>query len=95
MKSLQDAVYNWLTIKVVADARPDDTAAVDTLQLFEDILREDFQVEDITIKKDDVMYYVTYYIDGEEKNTRFPIELIDIMHNQIQGNPERYKNYPV
>ncbi|MCH1623930.1 hypothetical protein [Fredinandcohnia quinoae] len=95
MKSLQDAIYNWLTIKVVADARPDDISAVDTLQLFEDILTKDFQVGDKTIQKDDEMYYVTYSIDGEEKKVRFPIELIDIMHNQIQGNPERYKNYPV
>lgn len=27
MKSLQDALYNWLTIRVVCDARPDDSAA--------------------------------------------------------------------
>ena len=30
MGSLQDAIYNWLTIKVVADARPNDLAAVET-----------------------------------------------------------------
>ncbi|KHF29873.1 hypothetical protein LR68_01352 [Anoxybacillus sp. BCO1] len=27
---LQDAVYNWLTITVVAHARPDDAAAQET-----------------------------------------------------------------
>ncbi|MGQ0440713.1 YlaI family protein [Bacillus sp. B-TM1] len=27
MRSVQDALYNWLTIKTVAEARPDDSAA--------------------------------------------------------------------
>ncbi|MFT4416068.1 hypothetical protein ACLM5H_19585 [Fredinandcohnia humi] len=94
MKSLQDALYNWLTIKVVAEARPDDTAAIDTMELFEDILINEFKVRDITITKDEVMYLITYSIEGEEKSAKFPVELIDIMHNQIQKNPERYKNYP-
>ena len=40
MKSLQDAIYNWLTIKIVSDARPDDTAALETTQMFEQILAE-------------------------------------------------------
>ena len=26
MRSVQDALYNWLTIKTVAEARPDDSA---------------------------------------------------------------------
>lgn len=93
MKSLQDAIYNWLTIKVVAEARPDDTAAKDTFDLFEDILVNEFKLKDIEIQKDDVMYLVKYTIDGELKSARFPIELIDIMHNQIQQHPERYQNY--
>ena len=25
MRSVQDALYNWLTIKTVAEARPDDS----------------------------------------------------------------------
>lgn len=93
MKSLQDAIYNWLTIKVVVDARPNDTAALDTVSLFEDILVNEFKVKDLVVHKDDVMYLVTYKIDGEEKNARFPVELIDVMHDQIQENPERYRNY--
>ncbi|MEH7238443.1 hypothetical protein [Bacillus sp. JJ1562] len=93
MKSLQDAIYNWLTIKVVAEARPDDKAAKETFDLFEDILVNEFKLRDIEIQKDDVMYLVKYKIDGEEKSTRFPIDLIDIMHDQIQEHPERYQNY--
>ncbi|MEH7388481.1 hypothetical protein V7147_24245 [Bacillus sp. JJ1521] len=93
MKSLQDAIYNWLTIKVVAEARPDDTAAKDTFDLFEDILVNEFKLKDIEIQKDDVMYLVTYTIDGGVKSVRFPTELIEIMHDQIQQHPERYQNY--
>ncbi len=93
MKSLQDAIYNWLTIKVVAEARPDDKAAKETFDLFEDILVNEFKLKDIEIEKDDVMYLVKYTIDGEAKSARFPIQLIDIMHDQIQQHPERYHNY--
>ena len=34
MNSVQDAVYNWLTIKVVCDERPEDLAAVETEKMF-------------------------------------------------------------
>jgi hypothetical protein len=94
MKSLQDALYNWLTIKIVANARPDDYAAIDTYELFDQILKEEHKVSDISIQKDDVMYYLTYSKDGEQHKARFPIELIDVMHDQIEQEPERYKNYP-
>ncbi|MEH7222412.1 hypothetical protein V7112_01265 [Bacillus sp. JJ1566] len=93
MKSLQDAIYNWLTIKVVAEARPDDTAAKETFDLFEDILVNEFKLKDIEIQKDDSFYFVKYTIDGEAKSTRFSTELIEIMHDQISQHPERYQNY--
>ncbi|RFB19204.1 hypothetical protein DZB84_02810 [Bacillus sp. HNG] len=93
MKSLQDAIYNWLTIKIVAEARPDDKAAKETFDLFEDILVNEFKLKDIQIQKDDVMYLVNYTIDGEAKSAWFPTELIEVMHNQISQHPERYQNY--
>lgn len=94
MKSLQDALYNWLTIKVVCDARPDDTAAIETRDLFENVLREDHGVSNIEVKKEDPMYFVSYDVNGENKKQRYPVELIDIMLSQINQNPERYENYP-
>ncbi|MFE8703691.1 hypothetical protein ACFYKX_24285 [Cytobacillus sp. FJAT-54145] len=94
MKSLQDALYNWLTIKIVSDARPDDTAAVETEQMFYEILTEEHALADIEITKDEIMYYVSYKIDGESKSSRFPQELIDVMLNQINNEPEKYHNYP-
>lgn len=53
MKSLQDALYNWLTIQVVADARPEDHAAQDTAQLFKNILKIDFQIEKVAFVKEE------------------------------------------
>ncbi|MFD2443373.1 hypothetical protein ACFSO7_05170 [Bacillus sp. CGMCC 1.16607] len=94
MKSLQDALYNWLTIKVVCDERPDDTAALETKELFDNILQKDHGVSDIVVTTDAVMYYVEYTHADEQKKARYPRELIEIMLDQINHAPEKYVNYP-
>ena len=94
MKSVQDTLYNWLTIKVVCDARPDDTAARDTLNLFEEMLT-DLNLSNIEVTTDAVMYYVSYQHGEEMKKTRFPRELIEVMLQQINQEPEKYENYPI
>ncbi|WP_026584264.1 hypothetical protein [Bacillus sp. J33] len=94
MKSLQDSLYNWLTIKIVSDNRPDDTAAAETEKMFFDILGDEHQVSDIEVENDEVMYYVHYTKEGERNKTRFPRELIEVMLDQIQTEPEKYVNYP-
>jgi hypothetical protein len=94
MKSVQDTLYNWLTIKVVCDARPDDTAARDTLNLFEEMLA-DLKLTNIKVTEDVVMYYVSYQQGEETKKTRFPRELIEVMLQQINQEPEKYENYPI
>ncbi|QIZ07313.1 hypothetical protein HFZ78_11815 [Priestia megaterium] len=94
MKSVQDTLYNWLTIKVVCDARPDDKAAQDTLNLFEEMIAE-LHLSNIEVTKDDVMYYVSYQQGEETKKTRYPQELIEVMLNQINQEPEKYENYPI
>ncbi|WP_417900676.1 hypothetical protein ABN702_10915 [Bacillus haimaensis] len=93
MRSLQDTLYNWLTIKVVAEARPDDKSAQDTMKLFESILIDDHKLTEIRVTKEDPMYYVSYIKDGEAQKNRFPIELIDVMLEQIKNEPEKYHNY--
>ncbi|MEH7747862.1 hypothetical protein V7659_23000 [Neobacillus drentensis] len=94
MKSVQDTLYNWLTIKVVCDSRPDDTAARDTLHLFEEMLA-DLNLSNIEVTTDVVMYYVSYQQGDETKKTRFPRELIEVMLQQINQEPEKYENYPI
>jgi hypothetical protein len=94
LKSLQDALYNWLTIKVVSDERPDDKAAIETKELFDDILQKDHGVSNIVVTKDDVMYYIEYTHQDENKKARYQRELIEIMLDQINLNPEKYENFP-
>ncbi|MCQ6275123.1 hypothetical protein JMM81_09130 [Bacillus sp. V3B] len=94
MKSVQDAIYNWLTIRVVCEERPGDLAAVETEEMFWTILEDEHGLSNVTIDKDEVMYYITYMKDGESSKARFPRELIDVMINQINEEPEKYKIYP-
>lgn len=94
MKSLQDAIYNWLTIKIVSDARPEDTAAKETTELFEQILAEEHNVDSKELKRDALMYYVTVVQKGNSKEYRFPRDLIEVMLDQISQEPDKYVNYP-
>ncbi|WP_147531846.1 hypothetical protein [Bacillus marasmi] len=95
MKSLQDAFYNWLSIKVVSDARPLDVSAVETTELFATILRDEHGVSNIAITKDDERwYFIDYVKDGEQQSMKFPIDLIDVMLKQIEAEPEKFKIFP-
>lgn len=94
MKSLQDAIYNWLTIRVVLDCRPNDLAAAETEKMFLDILKNDHSLENISVTNDLMMYYVNYEQNGEQKMHRFPRDMVEVMLKQINNAPERYENYP-
>jgi hypothetical protein len=95
MRSAQDALYNWLSIKIVCDARPDDTAARETLDLFEDIITNEHHLSSIEITTDESMYYVSYIQNSESKKTRFPRDLIEVMLRQINQEPDKYCNFPI
>jgi len=94
MKKVQDAIYNWLTIKAVIDERPDDQAAVETEELFKSILTEELGLSEIKVKKENGYYNISYVNEGKQHNTRFSQELIEVMINQINESPDRYQNYP-
>jgi hypothetical protein len=94
MNSLQDALYNWLTIKVVADVRKDDEAAQDTTAFFYELLTVDHQLKDIQVKKDEQMYRISYTIGEDRKTVKYPNELIDVMLNQMVAEPQKFINYP-
>jgi len=93
MRSLQDAIYNWLSIKVVSDHRPEDVAAKETTAMFFQILKEEFKVEDIHITSDEEKYVVDIQTSDEKKSYRYPRELIDSMIQQINREPDKFKNY--
>ena len=63
MRSLQDAMYNWLSIKVVCDARPDDTAAMETEKAFYHILEKEHQVSSVQVRREEELYFISYKIN--------------------------------
>ncbi|MBO8155386.1 MAG: hypothetical protein H0Z32_02900 [Bacillaceae bacterium] len=94
MRSLQDAVYNWLTIQLVADKRPEDRSARETAKLFREILSEDHQVTDIQIEVKEDRYFVTCEVmDHKARTFQFPKELIETIYNQIMKEPEKYPTF--
>ncbi|MFD0616345.1 hypothetical protein ACFQZR_02645 [Paenibacillus sp. GCM10027629] len=86
---LQDALFNWLQIRMVADARPDDRAAVDTVQFFATILQEDHGMTEFDIVTvDDTMVHIKYVIDGKAKKQMVPRENAEQLLHDINSNPK-------
>jgi hypothetical protein len=87
--TLHDALFNWLQIKLVAEGRPEDNAAKDTLHFFEQILREDHQLDSFSvISSDDTMYYIQYEKEGKSKKEMFDRQLADQLLADILSNPK-------
>lgn len=95
MRAIQDSLYNWLSIQVVSDARPEDSAAKNTAKMFKGMLETEHEITVTEVIKDETMYYIHYLQQGEEKKMRFPCELIEFMLHQINLEPEKYVNYPI
>lgn len=86
---LQDALFNWLQIQIVANARPDDRAALETCEFFADILTEDHGVSELNIDKtDDTMVHIRYVVDGQAKKQMFPREVAEQLLHDINSNPK-------
>jgi len=90
MNSVQDALYNWLTIKVIYDGRPSDEAAKETYEMFDTILKEDHKVSNIKIEIMEDFYLISFTHGEKDRTTRFPIEMIDCFLDQVKVNPEKY-----
>ncbi|WP_181348960.1 hypothetical protein [Thalassobacillus sp. CUG 92003] len=93
MGTLQDAIYNWLTIKIVSDHRPTDRSAADTASLFHQVLIEDHHVDELNVLHQPDYYEVTCVINGHHNSYRFPRETVELFVNQMKENPEHYPNY--
>lgn len=85
---LNEAIYNWLQIKVVAEARPEDRAAQDTYSFFSQILEEDHQVEILDVVLDDTMYVVTFNQDGKKNMLRFERSMVEYLLEAIRSEPK-------
>jgi hypothetical protein len=85
---LQDALFNWLQIQVVADARPDDRSAQDTAAFFHQILTEDHRIEQLVYRKEGEEYFLSYTLEGETKSQRYDAEAVESLLLAIESEPK-------
>ncbi|WJH33063.1 hypothetical protein MJA45_10860 [Paenibacillus aurantius] len=87
--NVQDALFNWLQIKLVQEARPDDGAAKETVDFFEQILREDHKMTVFeVVRTDDTMVHIQYETDGRKKLQMFDREAAERLLADIEANPK-------
>jgi len=87
--NLQDALYNWLQIRIVAEGRPDDNAAKDTLAFFAQILEEDHHLSDVLIAGlDESLITVQFMQEGQAVSRQFPREAAEQLLADIRSNPK-------
>jgi len=85
----EDALFNWLQIQIVAEARPDDHAAQETRDFFLQMLTEDHGVASVAIEtKDDTMIHVKYEREGRVKKQFYPRESGEQLLADISSNPK-------
>lgn len=86
--TLHDALYNWLQIKVVWEARPRDHSAEDTVKFFEHILSEDHGVKELSLSKEKDSYTVCYSHEGEDYTKSFDREQAEQLLISIESEPK-------
>lgn len=84
---LTDALFNWLQIRLVWDARPRDRSARDTVQFFERLLKKDHQVKELKLERGESIYRV-HYLQGEEwKSREFDRDSAELLLREIEAEP--------
>ncbi|SEF50922.1 hypothetical protein [Paenibacillus sp. UNC499MF] len=87
--TLQDALFNWLQIRIVAEARPLDEAARKTADFFEEILREDHGVSEFEkTEADEFRLRIDYVREGEKQSAFFDREHARRLLADIDSNPK-------
>ncbi len=86
---LEDALFNWLQIRLVSDARADDGAARETLAFFTEILREDHHLTQFEIANTDAAFItIRYEADGKTKTQMFDRASAEQLLGDINANPK-------
>lgn len=86
--TLDDAVFNWLQIKYVAEERPEDQAAQETYQFFSEILKEDHKLKNIQVKEEEGTYLIQFIHEDKEREKRFPVEFVHQLLVDIESEPK-------
>lgn len=85
---MENALFNWLQIHIVAEARPEDQAAKNTVDFFYSILIEDHELQNIQVKADDTMYTVRYDTEGETHTKQYPRDVAEQLLRDIEKEPK-------
>lgn len=83
----EDALFNWLQIQIVADARPDDRSAQDTASFFREILQEDHQIKQLAYRREQDWYILTGHTAEEEMEKRYRAETVEALLIAIESEP--------
>ena len=88
--SLMDALFYWLQMKWILDARPDDEAARDTLGFFAQILSEDHRLASYRVSSADAgKVHVTYETtEGVSRTVWFDREAVEQLRRDMFGMPD-------
>ncbi|MFC8686677.1 hypothetical protein [Brevibacillus porteri] len=84
----EDALFNWLQIQVVADARPEDRSALDTAAFFLQLLKEDHQMSDIGYRQEGNWYVLFGNAESQALEVRYPAESVEALLAAIEGEPK-------
>lgn len=84
----KDALFNWLQIKIVWEARPSDVSAKDTVEFFQAMLAEDHKITELLKEKKEGNYHITYAQNGEQQTISFPIDMAEKLLKDITEEPK-------
>lgn len=85
---LHDAIFSWLQMKIVSEARPHDRTAKETLDFFAQILQEDHQLCNIRVDLDGTVYRVGFEQGGQLQMKQFDREWAEQLLADINANPK-------
>lgn len=80
---LEDAIFNWLSMKVLVKKCPEDRAAIETEKLFMEILEKDFQVSVIHVREDDSSMKVDAIVANKGCQFQFLKEQVYLLSYQL------------
>jgi hypothetical protein len=84
----KDALFNWLQIKIVWEARPSDVSAKDTVSFFQAMLEEDHEITELTMVQSEENYQISYTHDGKQQTLSFPNEMAEKLLRDITEEPK-------
>lgn len=90
---LNNALFNWLQIEIVREARPSDQSAAETVQFFATLLAEDHQVTNLTKKRVDDVYEVAYQAQQQPKTAQFPAANAEKLLQDILDEPKYNQSF--